>query len=54
LVGIPEGKRLVGRARLRWVDNMNMDLKGILGVDWIDLAQDRAKWRAVVNTVMNL
>jgi hypothetical protein len=54
LVGIPEGKRPLGRARLRWVGNMNMDLKGIVGVDWIDLAQDRAKWRAVVNLVMNL
>jgi hypothetical protein len=53
LVGIPEGERPLGRIGLRWEGNMNVDLKGIVGVDWIDLAQDRAKWRAVVNTVMN-
>jgi len=54
LVGIPEGKRPLGRTRLRWEGNMNMDLKVIVGVDWVDLAWDRTKWRAVVNTVMNL
>jgi hypothetical protein len=42
-VGIPEGKRPLGRTRLRWEGNMNMDLTGTVGVDWIDLAQDRAK-----------
>jgi predicted membrane GTPase involved in stress response len=52
LVGIPEGKRPLGRTRLRWEGKM--DLKGIVGVDWIDQAQDRTKWRAVVNTVMDL
>jgi hypothetical protein len=56
LVGKPEGKRPLGRARRRWVDNIKMDLReiGWDGVDWIDLAQDRDRWRAHVNTVMNL
>jgi hypothetical protein len=56
LVTKPEGKRPLGRPRHRWVDNINMDLREIEwgGMDWIDLAQDRNKWRAVVNTVMNL
>jgi len=54
LLWIPRGKRLLGRTRLRWEGNMNMDLKEIMGVNWIGLAQDGAKWRAVVNTVMNL
>jgi hypothetical protein len=55
LVGKPEGKRPTGRPRLRWQDII-MDLKetGWECVDWIHLAQDRDKWRAVVNTVMNL
>ena len=53
LAGIPEGKKPLGRTRLRWEGNMNMDLKGIVGVDRIDVARDRAKRRAVVNTVMN-
>jgi hypothetical protein len=55
-VGKPEGKRLLGRPRRRWVDNIKMDLGeiGWNGVDWIDLAQDRDRWRALVNTVMNL
>jgi hypothetical protein len=56
LMGKPEGKRLLGRSRYRWVDNIRMDL-GEVGwgdVDWIDLAQDRLKWRAVVNSVLNL
>jgi hypothetical protein len=56
LVGKPEGKRPLGRQRCRWVDNIKMDLLeiGWGGVDWIGLAQDRDKWRAVVNAVMNL
>jgi hypothetical protein len=56
LVGKPEGKRPLGRPRRRWIDNINMDLLEIgLGiVDWINLAEYRYKWRALVNTVMNL
>jgi hypothetical protein len=56
LVGKPEGRRPLGRPRRRWVDNIKMDLReiGWDGVDWIDLAQDRDQWRALVNTVMNL
>jgi hypothetical protein len=56
LVGKPEGKRSPGRPRRRWVDNIKMDLGelGWDGMDWIDLAQDRDQWRAVVNTVMDL
>jgi hypothetical protein len=56
LVGIPEGKKPLGRPRRRWVDNIKMDLRetGWDGVDWIDLAQNRDQWRALVNTVMNL
>jgi len=56
LVGKPEGKRLLGRSRGRWEDNINMDLRGVRcgGMDWIDLAQDRDRWRALVNAVMNL
>jgi hypothetical protein len=56
LVGKPEGKRPLGRPRRRWVDNIEMDLfeMGWGGVDWIGLAQDRDKWRALVNVVMNL
>jgi hypothetical protein len=56
LVEKPEGKRPLGRPRLKWVDNINMDLRGIGwdGMDWIDLAEDRDQWRALVNTVMNL
>jgi hypothetical protein len=56
LVGNPEGKRPLGRPRRRWVDNIKMDLTeiGWDGVDWIDLAQDRDQWRALMNTVMNL
>jgi hypothetical protein len=56
MVGKPEGKRPLRRPRRRWVDNIKMDLRGIGwgGVDWIDLAQDRDQWRALVNTVMNL
>jgi hypothetical protein len=56
LVGKPEGKRPLGRPRLRWVDNIKMDLLkiGSSVVDWIGLAQDRYRWRALVNSVMNL
>jgi hypothetical protein len=56
LVGKPEGKRPLGRPRRRWIDNIKKDLLEIeLGVvDWIGLAQDRYRWRALVNAVMNL
>jgi hypothetical protein len=56
LVGKPEGKRQLGRPRLRWVDNIKMDLReiGWGGIDWINLVQDRDQWRALVSTVMNL
>jgi hypothetical protein len=56
LVGRPEGRRPLGRPRRRWKDNIKMDLGeiGFGGVDWIHLAQDRDRWRALVNTVMNL
>jgi hypothetical protein len=56
LVEKSEGKRPLGRPRRRWVDNIKIDLreKGWYGMDWIDLAQDRDQWRALVNMVMNL
>jgi hypothetical protein len=56
LVGKPEGKRPLGTPRRRWVDNIRMDLRvvGWGDVDWIGLAQDRNRWRAVVNSVLNL
>jgi hypothetical protein len=56
LVGKPEGKRPLGRPRRKWEDNTRMDHReiGWGGMDWIDLAQNRDQWRAVVNTVMNL
>jgi hypothetical protein len=56
LMGKPEGKRLLGRPRRGWEDEIRMDLReiGLGGVDWIRLAQDRDRWRAVVNTAMNL
>jgi hypothetical protein len=56
LVGKPEGKRPLGRRRLSWLDNIRMDL-GEVGwgdVEWIGLAQDRNRWRTVVNSVLNL
>jgi hypothetical protein len=56
LVGKPEGKRPLGRQRHRWVDNIRMDL-GEVGwgdTDWIGLAKDRNRWRALVNSVLNL
>jgi hypothetical protein len=56
LVGKPEGKRTLGRPRRRWEDNIKLDLRevGRGGMDWIDLAQDRDRWRARVNAVMKL
>jgi hypothetical protein len=56
LVGRPEGKRLPERPRRRWKGGIKMDLRetGCEGVDWIHLAQDANRWRAVVNAVMNL
>jgi len=56
LVRKPEGKRPYGGPRRRWYDNIKMDLQeeGCAGIDWIDLAQDRDRWWAFVNTVMNL
>jgi hypothetical protein len=55
-MGKPEGKRQLGRPRRRWVDNIKMDLReiGRDGVDWSDMAQDRALWEALVNMVLNL
>ena len=54
LVGKPEGKRPLGGPRRRWEDNIKMDLrKAGGGGDWMELAQDRDRWRALVNTVMN-
>jgi hypothetical protein len=52
LAGKPEAKRQAGRPRGRWVDNIKIE--GWDGMDWIDLAQDRDHWRALVNAVMNL
>jgi hypothetical protein len=58
LVGKPEGKRSLGRPRRRWEDEIRMDLREIDlgggGVDWIRLAQNRDRWRAVMSAVMNL
>jgi hypothetical protein len=56
LVGKPEAMRLLGRPRRRWEDNIKFDLGeiGFGDVDWIHLAQDRDRWRALVSTVMNL
>jgi len=54
LVGKPEGKSPLGRPRHRWEDNIKMDLRKVgRGGDWMELAQDRDKWRVLVNTVMN-
>ena len=55
-MGKLDGKRPLGRARLRWEDNIEMDLPELEcgGMDWIELAQDRDTWRALVNAVMNL
>jgi hypothetical protein len=56
LVGKSKGKRPLGRPRRRWNDNIKMDLQEVIcgGMDWIELAKDRGKWRALVNAVMNL
>jgi hypothetical protein len=56
LVGMPEGKRPLGRPRRRWVDNIKMHLREIRwdGGDWISLLQNRDQWRALVSTVINL
>jgi hypothetical protein len=56
LVGKPEGKRPLERPRCRWEDNITMDLQevGCGGLGWIELAQDRDRWEALVNAVMNL
>jgi hypothetical protein len=56
LVGKPEGKRPLGRPRRRWEDNIKVDLQevGCGGMDWIELAQDRDRWRALLNAVIKL
>jgi hypothetical protein len=56
LVGKPEGKRPLGRPRRKWENSIKMDLQevGCGGMDWIELAQDRDRWRDLVNTLMNL
>jgi hypothetical protein len=56
LVGKPEGKIPLGRPKRMWMDNIKMDLLeiGLNAVDWISLAQDRYRWRSLVNSVMNL
>jgi hypothetical protein len=56
LVGKPEGERPFGRLRRRWEDNVKMDVQGVGGDcgDWVELAQDRDRWRALVSTVKNL
>jgi hypothetical protein len=54
-VGRPEGKRLLGRSRFRWKDNIKMDLQEWdVGMDWIEPALIRSRWRALVNAVTNL
>jgi hypothetical protein len=56
LVGKSEGKRSLGRPKCRWEDNINLEIQEVKcgGMDWIDLAQDRERWQALVNAVMNL
>jgi hypothetical protein len=56
LVGKPEGKRPLGRPRRKWEDNIKMDLREVGGGygDWMELAQDRDRWRALMSTVKNL
>ena len=56
MVGKPERKRPLGRPRFRWEDNIKMDLQEVAwgGMDWIELAQDRDRWRALLNAVINV
>jgi len=56
LCGEHEGKRTLGTPRRRWEDNIKIDLRkvGCVAMDWIDVAEDRDRWRALVNAVMNL
>jgi hypothetical protein len=55
LVGRPEGRRPLGRPRRRWEDDIKIDLQEVeWGMDWIELAEVRDRWRALVNAVMNL
>jgi hypothetical protein len=56
LVGIPEGNKPLGRPRIRWEENISMDIEesGWKGVDWDDLIQDRNMWPGVINTVINI
>jgi hypothetical protein len=56
LVGKLEGKRPLGRPRLRWEDNIKTNVQEVLcaGVDWIELARDKERWRGLVNLVMNI
>jgi hypothetical protein len=56
LLGKPEGKRPLGRPKRRWVDDIKMDLReiGWNGVDWINMAQNRDQWRALVNMALNI
>ena len=55
-MGKPEGKRPLGKPRCTWDDSIKMDLQEVCcgGIDWIELSQDRDRWRALVNKVMNL
>ena len=55
-MGKPEGKRPLDRSRCRWEDNIKMNLQKVIygSMDWIDLAQDKDRWRALFNAVMNL
>ena len=55
LMGKPEGRRPLGRPRHRWEDNIKMDIQEVIfvGMDWIELAQDRDRWRALVNALLN-
>jgi hypothetical protein len=54
LVGKPEGKRSLGRPRRRWEDDIKMDLREVGCGDWMELAEDRDRWQALVSTVRNL
>ena len=56
LVGKPERRRPLGRPRGRWEDNIKMDLQevGCVGMDWIELAQDKDRWRTLVSAVINI